>query len=266
MLDAEALAKQTRPPRRFTEATLLTAMETAGKALEEKELSDAMKDRGLGTPATRAAIIETLLRREYIRRNGKMLEATDKGIGLIEVVHPVVKSPAMTGEWEAKLKGMERGDGSFQPFMHGIEEYVREVVGVVPESGAWPSPPQPSGPAPAKVAPANGAGAANGSGTPKGPGAPKPRRSEPIPTGLFPETRTAPPRAASHHAADSQQAASRQASVSVSRLRPRKRVEPLRLEPVRRPAYSRRRVRPAPAKHPPRIGPRMRRRRGRAWT
>jgi DNA topoisomerase-3 len=110
--------------------------------IEERELSDAMKDRGLGTPATRAAIIETLLRREYIRRNGKSLEATEKGIGLIEVVHPAVKSPAMTGEWEAKLKGMERGDGSFQPFMRGIEDYVREVVGVVPASGAWPAPGQ----------------------------------------------------------------------------------------------------------------------------
>ena len=70
--------------------------------LEEKELSDAMKDLGLGTPATRAQIIETLLRREYVIRQGKSLEATDKGIGLVSVVHPEVKSPAMTGEWEAK--------------------------------------------------------------------------------------------------------------------------------------------------------------------
>ncbi len=71
MLDAEAVAKQTRPPKRFTEATLLTAMETAGKTLDDKELSDAMKETGLGTPATRAAIIETLLKREYIVREGK---------------------------------------------------------------------------------------------------------------------------------------------------------------------------------------------------
>ena len=72
-------------------------METAGKTLDEKELSDAMKETGLGTPATRAAIIEVLLKREYIVRNGKSLEATDKGIRLIEVVHPEVKSPVDDG-------------------------------------------------------------------------------------------------------------------------------------------------------------------------
>ncbi|HSF44182.1 MAG TPA: DNA topoisomerase 3, partial [Thermoanaerobaculia bacterium] len=79
VLEARAVAKKTRPPKRFTEATLLTAMETAGKTLDDKELSDAMKESGLGTPATRAEIIETLLRREYIVRQGKTLEATDKG-------------------------------------------------------------------------------------------------------------------------------------------------------------------------------------------
>ena len=127
--DVEAAAKKTRPPRRFTEGTLLTAMESAGKTLEEKELSDAMKDRGLGTPATRAAIIETLLRREYIVRKGKSLEALDKGIQLIGSVHPAVKSPAMTGEWEAELRKMERGEVEFDGFMRRIEDYVREVVG-----------------------------------------------------------------------------------------------------------------------------------------
>ena len=101
VVDAWAVRKKTRAPKRFTEATLLTAMETAGKTLDEKELSDAMKETGLGTPATRASIIEVLLKREYIVRNVKNLEATDKGIRLIEVVHPEVKSPAMTGQWEA---------------------------------------------------------------------------------------------------------------------------------------------------------------------
>ncbi len=110
VLDAETIRKKTRAPKRFTEATLLTAMETAGKTLDEKELSDAMKESGLGTPATRASIIEVLLKREYIVRNGKNLEATDKGIQLIEVVHPEVKSPAMTGQWEAYLKRIERGE------------------------------------------------------------------------------------------------------------------------------------------------------------
>ena len=106
-------------------------METAGKTLDEKELSDAMKETGLGTPATRAAIIEVLLKRGYIVRNGKSLEATDKGIRLIEVVHPEVKSPAMTGQWEAYLKRIQRGAAQLEPFLKGIEDYVREVVGKV---------------------------------------------------------------------------------------------------------------------------------------
>jgi DNA topoisomerase III len=131
VLSVESVQKKTRAPKRLTEATLLTAMETAGKTLDEKELSDAMKDTGLGTPATRAAIIETLLKREYIVRNGKNLEATDKGVQLIEVVHPEVKSPAMTGQWEAHLKRIERGEAQLQPFLEGIEEYVRSVVGKV---------------------------------------------------------------------------------------------------------------------------------------
>jgi DNA topoisomerase-3 len=129
VLEAEALRKKTRPPKRFTEATLLTAMETAGASLEEKELSEAMKDNGLGTPATRAAIIEVLIKRGYAVRNGKSLEATEKGIRLVEVVHPEVKSPAMTGQWEAHLARIHRGEARLEPFMQGIEDYVREVVG-----------------------------------------------------------------------------------------------------------------------------------------
>ena len=138
VVDAEAVRKKTRAPKRFTEATLLTAMETAGKTLDEKELSDAMKETGLGTPATRASIIEVLLKREYITRNAKNLEATDKGIRLIDVVHPEVKSPAMTGQWEAYLKRIQRGDAQLEPFMHGIEDYVREVVGKVGQIAAAP--------------------------------------------------------------------------------------------------------------------------------
>src|ERR1019366_3551031 len=138
--DVEALKKKTRPPKRFTEGTLLTGMETAGKTLDEKELSDAMKETGLGTPATRAAIIEVLLKRGYIVREGKMLQATEKGIHLIEVVHPEVKSPAMTGQWEAYLKRIQRGTAKLEPFIEGIENYVREVGGKVGErpNGAPP--------------------------------------------------------------------------------------------------------------------------------
>ena len=124
----DAKKKKTKPPKRFTEGTLLTAMQTAGQTLDEKELSAAMKDTGLGTPATRAAIIEVLLKRAYIVRSGKMLEATDKGIHLIEVVHPEVKTPAMTGQWEAYLKKIHQGQATLGPFLDEINEYVSGVV------------------------------------------------------------------------------------------------------------------------------------------
>ncbi|HLL85347.1 MAG TPA: DNA topoisomerase, partial [Longimicrobium sp.] len=132
VLDAKAVPKKTRPPPRLTEGALLTAMETAGKALDEKELSEAMRESGLGTPATRAATIETLLARGYLVRNGKTLEATEKGIRLIEVVDPDVKSPVMTGQWEARLQRIERGSGDLPSFMADIEAYVRDVVGRLP--------------------------------------------------------------------------------------------------------------------------------------
>src|SRR5665213_770230 len=153
VLSSEATGKKTRAPKRFTEATLLTAMETAGKTLDEKELSDAMKESGLGTPATRASIIEVLLKREYIVRNVKNLEATDKGIHLIEVVHPEVKSPAMTGQWEAYLTRIQRGEAKLEPFLHGIEEYVKEVIGKVGQLPAAPRSPSPNS---APMPPASG--------------------------------------------------------------------------------------------------------------
>jgi DNA topoisomerase-3 len=146
VLDAEAISKKTRPPKRLTEATLLTAMQTAGKTLDEKELSDAMKDSGLGTPATRASIIEVLLKRGFMERQGKALAATDKGIRLIEAVHPEVKSPAMTGQWEARLKRIERREADLEPFLGDIERYVTEVVAKV--KGATVSGEMASAPAP----------------------------------------------------------------------------------------------------------------------
>ncbi|MBM4335687.1 MAG: DNA topoisomerase III [Deltaproteobacteria bacterium] len=128
VVDARAERKRTRPPRRLTEATLLTAMETAGRTLEDRELSEAMRETGLGTPATRASIIETLLERKYITRDGKSLAATDKGVELIEIVHPDVKSPLMTGQWEARLERIQRGSGDLDSFMRDIETYVSDVV------------------------------------------------------------------------------------------------------------------------------------------
>ncbi|MBC7172325.1 MAG: RecQ family ATP-dependent DNA helicase, partial [Polyangiaceae bacterium] len=106
VLDAKAVEKKTRPPSPHTEATLLTAMETCGRNVDAKELSDAMRDSGIGTPATRASIIETLIARGYVERARKTLRATPKGEALVDAVHPDVKSPAMTGEWELALKRM----------------------------------------------------------------------------------------------------------------------------------------------------------------
>ncbi|WP_052518588.1 DNA topoisomerase 3 [Archangium violaceum] len=136
--DVKPLTKRTRPPPRLTDASLLTAMETAGRTLDDKELADAMRESGLGTPATRAAIIETLLDRGYLVRRGKSFEATEKGIGLIRVVHPDVKSPAMTGQWEAWLQRIERGSGDLESFLRGIEAYIIEVVGKVPPNLPMP--------------------------------------------------------------------------------------------------------------------------------
>ncbi len=188
VMDAKAVAKQTRPPKRLTEATLLTAMETAGKALDDKELSEAMKDSGLGTPATRAEIIETLLRREYILRNGKTLEATDKGIRLIEIVHPHVKSPAMTGQWEARLQGIQRGRADLGAFLREIEEYVRGVVGNGKAHTAPLQRPPARNPIPKAAELFNGHTAETGSPSPvreRGPGGEASRTNLPVSSPLF---------------------------------------------------------------------------------
>jgi DNA topoisomerase-3 len=128
---ASILAKQTEPPKHFNEASLLTAMESAGKSLDDKQLIEALRDAGLGTPATRAAILETLIARGYLARDSKNLLCTPAGEALIDAVHPQVKSAAMTGSWELRLRRMERGEEPFDAFMHGIEDYVRSVVQVV---------------------------------------------------------------------------------------------------------------------------------------
>ena len=127
--EAKAETKVTRPPRRLSDASLLTAMETAGQTLDDRELSEAMRDRGLGTPATRAQTIETLLARGYITRDARTLIATPKGIDLIDRVHPDVKSAAMTGAWEHELRRIERGEARLPDFLRRIHDYVREVVG-----------------------------------------------------------------------------------------------------------------------------------------
>lgn len=120
---------ETTPPRPYTENTLLGAMETAGKFVEDEALKEAMKERGLGTPATRAAIIETLLDRGYITREKKSLIATDLGRYLVAIVQDrALKSPELTGEWEARLRQVEGGQLDRHEFMGGIVRYTRDIV------------------------------------------------------------------------------------------------------------------------------------------
>jgi DNA topoisomerase-3 len=126
------VANQTKPPPRFTEATLLTAMEGAGKLVDDEELRDAMKERGLGTPATRAVIIEKLIAEEYVIRNARELQPTPKAFSLLTLLRgleiPELTSPELTGDWEYKLKEMEHGKLSRDQFMQGIAEMTRHIV------------------------------------------------------------------------------------------------------------------------------------------
>ncbi|GAA4449130.1 DNA topoisomerase 3 [Novipirellula rosea] len=120
---------QTSPPKHFTENTLLGAMDTAGKLVDEAELKEALKEKGLGTPATRAATIETLLNRKYIIRDKKNVLATDLGRYLVAIVRDRnLTSPELTGEWEAKLKKIEAGQLSPDVFMHEIADYTRAII------------------------------------------------------------------------------------------------------------------------------------------
>jgi DNA topoisomerase-3 len=126
---AEIEDRMTKPPPRYTEATLLSAMETAGKLIDDEELREAMKDSGLGTPATRAETIEVLIRREYIERVGKDLQATPKGIQVITMLEEnKLTSPELTGDWEHKLAEIEDGRGDRKKFMNGIAEFTKETV------------------------------------------------------------------------------------------------------------------------------------------
>jgi DNA topoisomerase III len=126
---AEIEDKMTRPPTRYTEASLLSAMETAGKLIDDEELREAMKESGLGTPATRAETIETLIRREYIERVGRDLQATPKGIQVVTMLEEhKLTSPELTGDWEHKLADIEHGRGDRKRFMQGIADFAKETV------------------------------------------------------------------------------------------------------------------------------------------
>ena len=121
--------KTTTPPKYYTEATLLRAMETAGKTVDNEELRDAMKENGIGRPSTRAAIIEKLFQRKYIVRDKKNIKATEIGINLIHtIISPLLKSAELTGLWEKKLREIERGDFQAQQFLDELKQMTSEVV------------------------------------------------------------------------------------------------------------------------------------------
>lgn len=125
-------AKETTPPKPFTEATLLRAMETAGRTVDNEELRDALKENGIGRPSTRAAIIQTLFRRGYIRRRNKSLEATPTGVELIGVIkEELLKSAELTGQWENKLRRIEHHDYSASQFIAELKQMVCELVDTV---------------------------------------------------------------------------------------------------------------------------------------
>src|SRR5207253_3903680 len=131
-VEAEAEAKETKAPPRYTEATLLSAMETAGKLIDDEELREAMKESGLGTPATRAEIIETLIRREYIERVGRDLQPTPKGLQVITMLEEhKITSPELTGSWEKKLSDIEHGSGDRGAFIDEIATFTKEIVGQI---------------------------------------------------------------------------------------------------------------------------------------
>ncbi len=130
--EIEVKQNQTKPPPRFTEATLLSAMEGAGKLVEDEELREAMSEKGLGTPATRAAIIDGLVNEQYLLRQGKELQATAKAFSLMELLNglgiPELTRPELTGDWEYQLRQVQRRQKTRSEFMTGITEMTRHIV------------------------------------------------------------------------------------------------------------------------------------------
>jgi DNA topoisomerase-3 len=133
--DIASARKETKPPRRYSDASLLGAMETAGKLVEDDELREAMKDSGIGTPATRAAIIERLITVGYIERDGRALVATEKGRNVIRLLNEhALTSPELTGSWEQRLGKIERGEDSRKDFMSDIAGFAGETVKALDET------------------------------------------------------------------------------------------------------------------------------------
>jgi DNA topoisomerase-3 len=131
----ESARKETKPPRRYSDASLLGAMETAGKLVDDDELREAMKDSGIGTPATRAAIIERLIAVGYVERDGRALVATEKGLNVIRLLgEHALTSPGLTGSWEQRLGKIERGEDSRKKFMSDIAGFAGETVKTLDET------------------------------------------------------------------------------------------------------------------------------------
>ncbi|HEY0344792.1 MAG TPA: DNA topoisomerase 3 [Solirubrobacteraceae bacterium] len=127
--DVSSAEKETKPPRRYSDASLLAAMETAGKLVDDEELREAMKESGIGTPATRASIIERLIDVGYVERDGRALVATEKGLNVIRLLgeHPLT-SPSLTGDWEQRLGKIERGEEPRKRFMADIAGFAESTV------------------------------------------------------------------------------------------------------------------------------------------
>ena len=132
LLKVGPLEKQTRPKPLHTEASLLSAMETAGKDIEEPELRESIKDSGIGTPATRANIIETLLTRGYIERKKKQLVPIEKGLAVYQAVKEMqIANVELTGNWEKRLSEIEKGTFSYDEFMEGIKDFTKKTIGEI---------------------------------------------------------------------------------------------------------------------------------------
>jgi DNA topoisomerase-3 len=148
---SELKEKKTKPPARYSDATLLSAMEHAGRMVEDDELREQMKENGLGTPATRAAIIERLIQVRYVKRMGKTLAPTEKGVALVSVLPEELKLPETTGKWEKALEDIRSGEEQAENFMDGIKRMTCEVIEKskikkevkFPEEAARPDPDKP---------------------------------------------------------------------------------------------------------------------------
>jgi DNA topoisomerase III len=127
--EVAAAEKETKPPRRYSDASLLGAMETAGRLVDDDEMREAMKESGIGTPATRASIIERLIDVGYVERDARSLVATEKGLNVIRLLgeHPLT-SPSLTGDWERRLGMIERGEEPRGRFMADIAGFARSTV------------------------------------------------------------------------------------------------------------------------------------------